>query len=78
MNLNFVLAAQVILGGQFQYLRTVDWAKGLVIEHCIIGETFFFTSSPPLLGAFRTMKKILCFFILNRLFLNNVKVESFV
>ena len=77
MNLNFVLAAQVILGGQFQYLRTVDWAKGLVIEHCIIGETFFFTSS-PLLGAFITMKKILCFLILNRLFLNNVKVESFV
>ena len=49
----------------------------LGIEHCIIGETFFFASS-PILGAFYNNKKIFCFLLLNRLFLNNVKVESFI
>ena len=34
----------------------------LSIEHCIIGETFFFASSPPpILGAFITMKKNILF-----------------
>ena len=32
---------------------------------------------PPILGAFIKMNKIFCLLILNRLFLNNVKVESF-
>ena len=59
------------------YVR-LDSTKGGVIEHFIIRETFFITSSPPILGAFYTMKKICCLLIYNRLFLNNVKVESFV
>ena len=29
----------------------------LGIEHCIIGETFFFASSPPILGAFYNNEK---------------------
>ena len=46
------------------------------IEHCIIRETLFITSSPPILGAFITITKILCLLILNRLFLNNVKMMT--
>ena len=43
-----------------------------IIEHCIIGETLFITSSPHL-GAF--YNNAIFLLPLNRLFLNNVKVE---
>ena len=49
----------------------------LAIEQCIIRETFFITSAPPPLGAYYNNEKNISFLTLNRLFLNNVKVESY-
>ena len=46
----------------------------ITIEHSIIGETYFITSPPPHFSIF--YNKNLIFEI--KLFLNNVKVESFV
>ena len=58
----------------------VSFKHRWIIEHYIIGETLFITSStqPPFKVLFTTMTKIFCLLILIRLFLKNVKVESFV
>ena len=59
---------------QYQNEHSNDY---LIIEHCIIGERLFISSSPHF-GAFYNNEKNI-FFILNYwLFLKNVKVESFV
>ena len=63
------------------HLETLNLWKIFAIELCIIGETFVITSS-PILGAFYNNEKnyfVYCYsLLLYRLFLNNVKVESFV
>ena len=52
----------------------------LGIEHRIIGDNLFITSSPPILCAFYYIEKNILFIddIEHLLFLNNVKVELFV
>ena len=54
--------------------------KAVIVHRALYNRRNFlhYIIPPPILGAFYNKEKIFCLLILNRLFLNYVKVESFV